>query len=238
MRIVDREKRKIKINLEHTNYINQYGEYVPSVTTILKVINKEALLSWANSLGWKRKSVKKELTYASNIGTYVHDTIEKIILNESYDASSIYELETENERISALNALKSFKLWYSKHKDDLEPLYIEKELVCDQFGGTADFIGLYKGKLIILDFKTSGNFYYTMFLQMAAYAYMYEKMTGEEIKDLIVLRLDKKHGEKATTLSLKKDVPQGDINFYTRSFFDVYNLYSTIHVLESDWNEI
>ena len=62
MRISSRSKNKIKFNENHTNYINSKNEYVPSVTTILKVLAKDdVLMIWANNLGWRKKSYKQEL---------------------------------------------------------------------------------------------------------------------------------------------------------------------------------
>ena len=41
----------------HTVYKNKYKKEVPSVTTILKILNKPALQKWANSLGFKRQKL-------------------------------------------------------------------------------------------------------------------------------------------------------------------------------------
>ena len=44
---------------DHSTYINNNDIEVPSVTTILKVLNKPHIVNWANSLGWKKQSYKK-----------------------------------------------------------------------------------------------------------------------------------------------------------------------------------
>ena len=85
MRIVNRKLRKYKESLDHTTYYNSKGDVVPSVTTVLKVIAKESLIYWANSLGWKRKSVKRELDESSKVGTYVHLYIEAYITDNKKD---------------------------------------------------------------------------------------------------------------------------------------------------------
>ena len=45
----------------HAQYINEKCIEVPSVTTILKLLNKPSLCKWANYLGFKRENVDKVL---------------------------------------------------------------------------------------------------------------------------------------------------------------------------------
>ena len=77
MRISSRKKYQIPLSTDHTNYESYPGNRVPSVTTVLKVIGKESLMQWANSLGWKRKSLTKELNDASVI-YHLHIIISKV----------------------------------------------------------------------------------------------------------------------------------------------------------------
>ena len=46
---------------DHSTYINKKEVEVPSVTTIIKLLNKPFIAKWANSLGWKRQSYDKVL---------------------------------------------------------------------------------------------------------------------------------------------------------------------------------
>ena len=68
MVIIESRKHKYeyKPKGDHQKYRNSDGQYVPSVTTVIDVIPKKALIQWANNLGWKRKSVKAELNAAAN----------------------------------------------------------------------------------------------------------------------------------------------------------------------------
>ena len=45
-----------KFGNTHEEYINRDGVEVPSVTTILKLLNKPTLQKWANYLGFKDKT--------------------------------------------------------------------------------------------------------------------------------------------------------------------------------------
>ena len=46
---------------DHSTYMNEEEVEVPSVTTIMKILNKPFIAKWANSLGWKRQSYDKVL---------------------------------------------------------------------------------------------------------------------------------------------------------------------------------
>lgn len=222
----------------HIKYKNKDDKYVPSVTTVIGVMPKESLIYWANSLGWKRKSVSKELEYAANVGTTVHEYIEKIITNDKvnndyneakieYDIKFNYITETKN-------ALLSFLDWYKINRNDLELIEIEKSMSGNTYGGTCDMICKYKDQLMIFDFKTSSDFYFSMFVQLAAYVRLYENYSDDIVKDVAVLRMDKKNGEIAKFKRLS-DIPNGDIDYYYYVFEQCLNMWNVLRVLESDW---
>lgn len=237
MRIASTNKTSIPFNEVHTNYVNRHGIYVPSVTTVIKVINKESLIYWANSLGWNKKSVKKELDTASTIGTYSHNIVESIIVNTSYKGLINEVKKFDNEKIKKIcNSVNSFKSWWTINKEFFEIIDIEKSLVCDEYGGTVDIICKYKGKLVILDLKTSSDFYFNMFIQLAAYAHLYYITTGELIEDVGILRLNKKNGNEAELLMMS-ELPGNDMNYYYTIYNRALDLYRYLHVLEADWEE-
>ena len=241
MRIVSRKLRKYKENPDHTTYYNKYGEIVPSVTTVLKIIAKESLIYWANSLGWKRLSVTKELDDSSTVGTCAHNFIEAYITGDDIGKIEIkrqIECLPEELKYQVLNSIESFILWWKDNKQDFEILECEKEMSCDDFGGTADLIAKYKKtNTVIIDFKTSKAFYFTMFLQLAAYAHMYKCKHGKYPDNVAILRMDKKRGTKAEILWLT-DLPNGDLDFYYISYKRALDLYKNIHILEQDWKNV
>lgn len=240
MRISSRKNNKILYNNSHQNYVNSKGELVPSVTTILKTLSKgDALVIWANNLGWKHKSYKKELEDAAIIGTVAHAFCEYVLSNDKTILEEIdKELENMSDEMSEKthNAISSFMQWWSDNKEYVEPISTELQLSCEDYGGTADLICKYKGKRMILDYKTSSSFYMTQYLQLAAYAKMYKKKYNKKISDVAVLRLDKKHGKKAKMLKLSK-LPNGDLKFYQRIFDKLAELYKFIYVLNNDWDD-
>ena len=238
MRISSRKLNKIKFNDEHTNYINDNGDNVPSVTTILKILSKgDALVNWANNLGWQRKSYKKELDNSSIVGTTAHAYCEYTM---NKDEELFNQIQNRMDNLSdelyeqTCNAINSFKKWYKKNSHKIEVISTELSMSCDKYGGTTDLVCKYNGNIMLIDYKTSSSFYMSQFLQLAAYAKMYKTIYGIEIKDIAVLRLDKKYGDEAEFLRLSK-LPNGDIRYYQYIFDKLVNLYYFNNVLENDW---
>ena len=163
-----------------SKYINSNGYYIPRVTEIIsKMISNDILLYWANSLGFKRLKYKDVLNKAANIGTEAHSAIEKFFKDK---------FKTDNN-IPFLGFLE----WYNDIETSglqIEPIFIEKELICNLFGGTLDALLRIGGRVFIVDFKTSNHVTYSYFLQLAAYNYIL-KLLGINVDGVLVLQLDK-----------------------------------------------
>lgn len=153
---------------DHSTYLNSEKVEVPSVTTIMKVLNKPGLVTWANSLGWRRQSYEKVLEESANKGTYIHELYHEYLFKEGtqFDISHPDSLNFIYENI---NALKEFLL-----KHDLKPIWGEKSFSVSHYGGTIDLLCELDGKLTIIDFKTSKKFYSSHFIQLGAYIQLLE----------------------------------------------------------------
>lgn len=170
----------------HKTYINNKGVEVPSVTTILKLLNKPALSKWANIMGFKRIKVEDVLQKASEIGTLTHNCIEAYLRKEKFEIPS----DMMKHSAELLERFRGFVEWYNS-QEVVEPLLIEEELVTDTYGGTMDFYGDVSGKMIILDHKTSSRVYSSMFLQLAAYALILESQ-GRRVDGAGILHITPK----------------------------------------------
>lgn len=170
----------------HTVYVNHLGKEVPSATTVLKIINKPHLATWANAMGFRRKNIKQILEDSSKLGTAVHNIIEKYMMKQKYK----WETDDEVLKYRVLSHLGNFIEWKKNH--EVEPQFMERQLVSIGFGGTVDFFGTVDGKYTILDFKTSKQVYSTMFLQLGAYAIMLEEL-GHTVEQaaIIIIREDR-----------------------------------------------
>lgn len=171
------------------------GQPFLSVTTALSVINKEALMWWANkqvywamvldpSLNEKealaapyRKSKK-----AMFRGTDVHAAV------EHYKNTKMY-LQGLEEPIKTY--IKAFYNWVIDN--DVEILVNEKSIISKKYGyaGTFDLLVRFRksGRILIVDIKTGKDIYRDVFIQLSAYRAalveegVFEKL-GIDVKDV------------------------------------------------------
>jgi len=160
-------------------YVDAEGNKYPSITTVLSILNKEAILAWRKRVG--EEEANKISTRAAVRGTKVHDMIEKYILNEDpgepdlISVSNFKEVKPIiDERLSKVYATE--KRMFSKHLG---------------VAGTVDCVGVWDGKDSIIDWKTSAKFkkkewISNYFMQASAYAIMWEERTGRPITQLVV----------------------------------------------------
>ena len=163
------------------------GNIVPRVTKILsRCIHNDALMYWANSLGFKHKSYQKTLNEAANIGTQCHNSIDSFMEDNTFMPSA-------NINQSAKYAYESFRVWFSEIAtlNNVKVIFHEKQIVCPYFGGTVD--GLYEinGKTCLIDYKTSNHISINYYLQLAAYRYILENYYNMHIDTMIILQLSK-----------------------------------------------
>lgn len=163
---------------------------VPGVTTILGVLNKPALIPWANKMGLQGIDTNKFVNAAARVGTLAHEMAECDLGGPEPD----FDAYSPHEKDRAENALLSFYEWRKHHK--IEPLLIEERLVSKQFrfGGTIDCYGIIDGDLGLVDLKTGKAIYPEMFHQLAAYCQLLEE-NGKDVKSVRILRIGREEGE-------------------------------------------
>lgn len=221
-------------------YINKDGYQVPRVTEVINTLAKDALITWANMLGFKHIDYKKENERVRNIGSLCHDVLEgyfdkQRLAEIDFDLFNVHDYDSKME---VRNALESFMKWYKKFTKDhtYNVKFTELVVVGSRLGGTIDCgIDGWKDpdKVIFVDYKTSGNFYLTHFLQLAAYVSIYEELYGPDtVEGVMVIRLDKK-GKKgeARFLSRKK------MDEYILCFQCLYDVTMGIKYLNKSFRE-
>lgn len=149
----------------HTIYKLDDGTKVPGVTTVLAILNKPALIKWANNLGLQGIDSTKYRDEMADIGTLAHKMILDYFNKEETDTSDY----SQNQIELAENCLLSFWEWEKEHK--IEVIMAEKQLVSRDygFGGTIDCYCNLDDKPTLLDFKTGKAIYPEMIYQLAAY---------------------------------------------------------------------
>lgn len=165
----------------------------PSVTEVLKVIEKPHLENWRRRVG--REDAEKVARNAAVFGTHVHEQAQKVAWGD----------ETDQAFAPYVEAIRAF---FDKYVDEV--LGTEVELVAPYvgdnpgFGGTLDlYCRLKSGDFAVVDFKTSSQLTREHGLQTAAYAYLAKKQ-GWAVDRRLVVRI-------------KKDKPG---EYYVREFKD------------------
>lgn len=202
----------------HTLYYNSHGEEVPSVTTILKIINKPELMSWSNWLGFKKEKLEDVLNRSSYFGTCIHDYLESYFGDSEY----VHMYSTWCSREDYKKVLSNFDA-FIKDKQ-YKALLLEKSLSCETYGGTLDYYGEFNNKKMIIDFKTSKKPYTTYFLQLGGY-YNLLMDSGYDVDEAGILIINKKECYLKT---IRKD----ELDMYRKIFLklvDFYNAYSKVN---------
>lgn len=165
-------------------YITPEGQKLRSVTTMLNKTkptkDKKQLTAWRDKVG--NSVAQYIMNTAAIIGTETHR------LNENY-----INMERDSCNYSLLSYAhhKKFIPYLNKIKDvfGVEPKLFSSEM---GLAGTADLVAEYEGKISIIDYKTKRSkqkkeWMIEYFIQTAAYAKMWEELTGNPIEQLVIL---------------------------------------------------
>jgi hypothetical protein len=174
----------------HTQYVNNNGERIVGVTTVLSVLSKPYLVVWANKLGLQGIDSTRYTDKMASIGTIAHLLVMHHLKGTTPDLDEFSKADID----TANNCMKSFYEWEKVH--ELEPILLETPLVSDiyNYGGTADFIGKVDGVIEIMDFKTGKAIYDDYLTQVAAYRQL-AKEHGYEINRARILRIGRDNSE-------------------------------------------
>jgi genome maintenance exonuclease 1 len=159
-------------------YKTPSGNLYPSVTTILDSGDKTFLNEWKARVG--EDEARRISARAASRGTRLHAICEDYIKGNSFTLSPFD---------------KDTWLTFKPVVDRIERVVaLETQLFSDKLrvAGTVDCVGVYNGKMSIIDFKTSKRLKSktdipNYFMQTAAYACAWYEMTGEKINQLVIL---------------------------------------------------
>lgn len=206
----DKHKNQIEFRPDDKKYRYKVnGEVKKGVTTLINQrFGKNGLIYWAKNLPiealeWQLKEenkpidaiesfisslkdkVKKLETEASTIGTLMHSICEDYIMSKKVVEPASEPLKTMYKKFTKWWDKKGFKVVAT------ETTCYSKELdVC----GTFDAIVThkkYKDKYILLDFKTSKDFYVDQPIQIATYKKLIEDSTNLKISYLGIVNIPK-----------------------------------------------
>lgn len=191
---------------EENHHYTWDGNPVPGVTSILKVIDKPALMPWAIGVtrdywleqvnagrtDWPKihkeswSANKKISKSAADIGKNVHAYAEAYFKKLTLPA-----LDTDE----AKRGVDAFHKWLIAHNVNVkasERFVFSKE---HYYAGTCDFVAEIDGVLSVGDIKTSSGIYPEMRMQTAAYQHALEEEKQMKFDVRWIVRFDKKTGE-------------------------------------------
>ena len=163
-------------------YVTPSGELYPSVTTITSQLTKAGIQAWRQRVG--EETANKISRQASARGTKVHKLCEDYINNDDIDFSKVMPDEHF-----------MFKQIRPELDTNLESVYgCELALYSNylKVAGRVDCVGIWNGKVSIIDFKTSKKakkheYITNYFMQESAYAVMFEERYNIPVSQLVTL---------------------------------------------------
>ena len=204
----------------HTQYRLEDGTRVPGVTTILGVINKPALVNWANRMGLDGINTSKHVDELADIGTLAHAMIAHFLGGPAPDLDDY----SKNQISRAENSVLSFHEW-AKGKE-IKTAFSEEQMVSEElrYGGTCDWLGHIDGVPTLLDLKTGKAIYDEHLYQVAAYWNLANETTWGLVAEIRILQVGRSEDEGFS----ERIIPAASIPKYFAVFTAALHLYETI----------
>ena len=205
----------VKKVIDDTHYYYVDGVFKPSVTKILQeaMPTPFALRQWIGEVG--NDKAKEKLEKAGERGTALHNACEEMLRGIEIDLTQ-FPVEADKK------CLVAFKNWCAEYQPEV--VEIEKILASElDYAGTLDILCKIKGKLTIVDIKTSSAVYDEHILQITAYQNALKEMTGESA-DRMILHLNPRT-KIGYSVWEEKDMMIGNCIVTINSFMTVYNMY-------------
>lgn len=174
----------LELLVDSDSYIIDGKKYF-RVTRVKGAINQPGLNYWRASVGSARAN--QIMKVRATFGTNMHKLIEVSLMGHEVNAAN-YDEETQ----------ESFALFLqAQAKYDIQAEALEQKLWNDDLGvaGTTDFIGranlpkLGTNAHVVFDWKTSKTIYPDFFIQLAAYVFTFEIMTGIKLDGAVILQI-------------------------------------------------
>lgn len=178
--------------MAHTIYKNSKGEKIPSVTTVLSLINKPALMIWHNKMGLEGINTTNYVSELAKIGSLAHRIIECKNCNIDFSFDENY---SDEQLEQAKICTKKYFEWES-YQDEFRPIKNELKLVSEkfQYAGTIDCLAQLNGKLTLIDYKTCNAIWDSHRQQVAAY-YELLKENRYDVEQVVILRIGRNEEE-------------------------------------------
>lgn len=177
------------------------GTKVPGTTTIIGRFKESgALIFWAYKRGKEGLELYDSRDKAAEIGTLAHSIVERYIRGEQDPFTDIPPNISDSDHGAVMSAFESFEEWFQSNK--FKVVHQEVQLVSEayKYGGTPDAIAIdSKGRLVLLDWKTSDGVYMDHLVQLGAYRILWNENHPSEVLTggSHLCRFAKQHGDFA-----------------------------------------
>lgn len=195
-------------------YVTPEGNSYSSVTTVLSAYNIKKIMEWRQRVG--DEEANKVAGRASRRGTKLHSICESYLKNEITPLKMQTMMPNDKENFLKLRDILN---------ENIDIVFaLEQALYSDRLriAGRVDCIATWKGKISIIDFKTSTNDkneenIENYFMQCAAYAEMFEERTNVPIQQIVVV-IAVENGTNQVFVK-NKDKYLDQLNFYINKHY-------------------
>ena len=196
------------------------GKHYPSVTSVLSIRKAESLKQWRINV--TDKVADWEMGRAARRGKATHTLVEQYLKNETPSIRDVLPLGMFKLMKPYLDQINNIHC--------LETVMFSNKLT---IAGQVDCIAEYRGKLSVIDFKTStkqrdANYNYANFLQCSAYAKMYEELYPNYKIEQTVILATCEDGFVQEWIHTEDKIKEHQEKFYkhTQEFFERNNINS------------
>ena len=162
-------------------YTLEDGTRLPSVTTVIGLQKKAAIMKWRARVG--EEEANRVSRQATSRGTNVHTICENYLNNK-----------TDYMSKAMPDAMEMF-LSIKPLLNNINNIHYQEAALWSKgigMAGRVDCIAEYEGELSVIDFKTSSKpknkkDIQDYFWQTTAYSLMYEELIGEPINNLVII---------------------------------------------------
>lgn len=163
-------------------YKTPAGALYPSATTVVGFLGKEAIEKWKKRVG--EEEAARVSHKAATRGTRMHKLCEDYINGDPIDPAE-YDFNDQFQ-------FKMLRRHLDAYVDNVHMQEVRLYSDYLKLAGTVDLVAEYKGRLSIIDFKTSKKlkeekWILNYFCQATAYAIMYEELTGIPVPQSVIM---------------------------------------------------
>lgn len=186
------------------------------ITTVLKLLDKPFLVTWANKLGFKGIDVTENIQKSAKQGDLIHKIIQSHLTKEEVDLTEY----SEEDIVNAERAFLEYLGWENMHT--LTNIEIEKPLTSWVYGfwGKLDLYCQVDGLWTIIDFKTSKKVNDEQIIQVSCYEQLVRE-NGLKVDQILIINVGKYDYIKCEIIN----IPIKETSKYLKYFLALLNVY-------------